>query len=60
MKEQKLLEILVIFLALVAIVFALASCLYKSSGAQLKVVSIVVILISLGLNIYSNIRKKNL
>ena len=60
MLKQKILEIIVIVLALLAIVFGISSCLYNDNVTILRIVSLIFIVIALILNFYSNYRKKKL
>lgn len=60
MLKQKILEIMVIVLALLAIVFGIASCLYNDNVTFFRIVSAMFITIALILNFYSNYRKKKL
>ena len=60
MLKQKILEIIVIVLALLAIVFGIASCLYNDNVTILRIFSLIFIVIALILNFYSNYRKKKL
>lgn len=60
MLKQKILEIIVIVLALLAIVFAISSCLYNDNVFGLRIISVICIVIALLLNFYSNYRKKRL
>lgn len=60
MLKQKVLEIIVIALALLAIVFAIASCLYTKNIYGLRIVSIILVLLAIILNFYSNYIKKKL
>lgn len=60
MLKQKILEIIVIVLALLAIVFGISSCLYNDNVIFLRIVSLIFIVIALILNFYSNYRKKKL
>ena len=58
--KQKILEIIVIVLALLAIVFGTSSCLYNDNVTILRIFSLIFIVIALILNFYSNYRKKKL
>ena len=58
--KQKILEIIVIVLALLAIVFGISSCLYNDNVTILRIFSLVFIVIALILNFYSNYIKKKL
>ena len=58
--KQKILEIIVIVLALLAIVFGISSCLYNDNVTILRIFSLIFIVIALILNFYSNYRKKKL
>ena len=60
MLKQKILEIIVIVLALLAIVFAISSCLYNDNVLGLRIISVICIVMALLLNFYSNYRKKRL
>mgnify|MGYP007026708992 FL=1 len=60
MLKQKILEIIVIVLALLAIVFGISSCLYNDNVTILRIFSLIFIVIALILNFYSNYRKKKL
>lgn len=60
MLKQKILEIIVIALALLAIVFGISSCLYNDNVTILRIFSLIFIVIALILNFYSNYRKKKL
>ena len=60
MLKQKILEIIVIVLALLAIVFGISSCLYNDNVTILRIFSLIFIVIALILNFYSNYRKKEL
>lgn len=60
MLKQKILEIIVIALALLAIVFGISSCLYNDNITILRIFSLIFIVIALILNFYSNYRKKKL
>lgn len=60
MLKQKILEIIVILLALLAIVFGISSCLYNDNVTILRIFSLIFIVIALILNFYSNYRKKKL
>ena len=60
MLKQKILEIIVIVLALLAIVFGISSCLYNDNVTLLRIFSLIFIVIALILNFYSNYRKKKL
>ena len=60
MLKQKILEIIVIVLALLAIVFGISSCLYNDNVTILRIFSLVFIVIALILNFYSNYIKKKL
>ena len=60
MLKQKILEIIVIVLALLAIVFGISSCLYNDNVTILRIFSLIFIVIALMLNFYSNYRKKKL
>ena len=60
MLKQKILEIIVIVLALLAIVFGIASCLYNDNVTILRIFGLIFIVIALILNFYSNYRKKKL
>lgn len=59
MLKQKILEIIVIVLALLAIVFGISSCLYNDNVTILRIFSLIFIVIALILNFYSNYRKRN-
>lgn len=60
MLKQKILEIIVIVLALLAIVFAISSCLYNDNVLGLRIIGVICIVMALLLNFYSNYRKKRL
>ena len=60
MLKQKILEIIVIVLALLAIVFGISSCLYNDNVTILRIFSLIFIVIALILNFYSNNIKKKL
>ncbi len=60
MLRQKILEIIVLTLALITIVFAIASCIYKDNVVTLRVISGVLIVITISLNFYANYNKKKL
>ncbi len=60
MLKQKILEIIVIVLALLAIVFGISSSLYNDNVTILRIFSLIFIVIALILNFYSNYRKKKL
>lgn len=58
MLKQKILELIVVILALVAIVFGVASCLFNDNVVTLRILSFICIIIAIILNFYSNYTKK--
>ena len=60
MQNQKILEIIVVLFSLLAIMFAIASWLFKDNLVIFRTIGIVCIVISFGLNIFSNVRKKKM
>ena len=60
MLKQKIIEIVVVAFALIAIMFAVCSYLFKENLVLFRILGIVFIAISFVLNIYSNYRKKKI
>ena len=60
MLKQKIIEIIVVAFALIAIMFAVCSYLFKENVVIFRILGIVCIAISVVLNIYSNYRKKKI
>lgn len=60
MLKQKILELVVVVLALVAIVFGVASCLFNDNVLVLRFLSFICIILAIILNFYSNYIKKEL
>ncbi len=60
MLKQKILELIVVVLALVAIVFGVASCLFNDNVLVLRFLSFICIIFAIILNFYSNYIKKKL
>ena len=60
MLKQKIIEIVVVAFALIAIMFAVCSYLFKENLALFRILGIVFIAISFVLNMYSNYRKKKI
>lgn len=60
MLKQRILELIVVVIALFAVIFGIASCLFNDNVFTLKILSFICIIIAILLNFYSNYRKKKL